>query len=221
MLEERQRLDHLCWTALRYFNAAGADPEGEIGEVHDPETHLIPTAIAAALGDIPELEVYGTDYKTPDGTAIRDFIHVTDLARAHLTALERLCATGRSRSFNLGTGVGHSVREVVSAVENRTGTAVPVTFRPRRNGDPAVLVADASRASVELRWQPRHSSLDTLVESAHRWYVQHQSNKEKQPTSIIELTEKLTTMTDQIYSARGGSCKPSDVERTMPPRHAG
>lgn len=193
MLEERQNADQLCWAALRYFNAAGADPEGEIGEAHDPEPHLIPNAIAAALGDIPELQVYGTDYDTPDGTAIRDFIHVTDLARAHLAALEHLCATGRSGPFNLGTGLGHSVRQVVSAVEKRAQSEVPVNFRPRRAGDPAVLVAEASRAAVELRWEPRYSSLETMIESAHRWYVRYRATKGKQPISISEITE--TSMT--------------------------
>ncbi|MEO8368876.1 MAG: UDP-glucose 4-epimerase GalE [Candidatus Solibacter sp.] len=175
LLSERHQAGQVSWAALRYFNAAGADPDGEIGEVHEPEPHLIPIAIAAALGDIQRLEIYGTDYDTPDGTAIRDFVHVTDLARAHVVALEYLCATGRSRSFNLGTGLGYSVGEVVAAVAKRTQREVPVAFQPRREGDPAVLVADVSRAAAELRWQPRYSSLDAIVESAYGWYVHYRA----------------------------------------------
>ena len=161
----------LRWTALRYFNAAGADPEGEAGEAHHPETHLIPLAVAAGLGDIPELEVYGTDYETADGTAVRDYIHVTDLATAHLKALERLARGGTNCTLNLGTGQGHSVQQVISAVERVGNCTVPVRRCPRRSGDAPVLVADASRASRELAWRPQHSSLDRIVETAWEWYV--------------------------------------------------
>lgn len=159
------------WVALRYFNAAGADPETELGEDHDPETHLIPLSIAAALGTIPRLEIYGTDYDTPDGTAVRDYLHVTDLAEAHLAALKYLDSGGASAPFNLGTGSGHSVREVVDAVKQVTGHAVPYQELPRRSGDPACLIADASRAAKLLEWHPRHSSLDEIIRTAWKWKV--------------------------------------------------
>jgi UDP-arabinose 4-epimerase len=159
----------LGWTALRYFNAAGADPQGEIGEVHDPETHLIPRAIAAARGDLPALDLYGTDYPTPDGSAVRDYIHVSDLATAHLKALTRLEAGGGSAAYNLGTGHGHSVREVIATVEKVARCKVPVNECPRRAGDPPVLVADVSRVARDLEWVPDYS-LETVVETAWQWY---------------------------------------------------
>ncbi|HLJ92194.1 MAG TPA: UDP-glucose 4-epimerase GalE [Gemmataceae bacterium] len=169
----------LAWTALRYFNAAGADPDGELGEVHDPETHIIPRAIAAALGDIPELEVFGTDYETPDGTAVRDYVHVTDLAQAHVNALERLARGAGNIALNLGTGRGHSVREVIGMVEEFGRRKVPVRNCPRRAGDPPTLVADASRAASELGWIPRHSSLPTVIETAWRWYSCFRANSDQ------------------------------------------
>jgi UDP-arabinose 4-epimerase len=159
------------WTALRYFNAAGADPEGELGEVHDPETHLIPRAMAAALGDLPALDLFGTDYDTPDGTAVRDYIHVTDLADAHIKALLRLHQGGYSTAFNLGTGCGHSVREVISMVEQVGGRKVPVNESPRRAGDPPRLVANPARACRELDWTPRFSSLRQIIETAWQWQL--------------------------------------------------
>lgn len=171
----------LGWTALRYFNAAGADPETEIGEVHDPETHIIPRAIAAAHGDLPELEMFGTDYPTPDGSAVRDYIHVTDLAVAHLQALNRLAQTGVSGAFNLGTGVGHSVREVIRMVEKVGGRTVPVRECPRRPGDPPELVADASQARRELGWTAHYSSLETIVETAWEWYRVRSSDRTPAP----------------------------------------
>lgn len=160
----------LSWTALRYFNAAGADPDGETGELHHPETHLIPLAIAAAHGDVPELQVFGTDYDTPDGTAIRDYIHVVDLAAAHVRALERLGQGAPSGAMNLGTGCGHSVQEVIAAVEKVGRRKVPVRLSPRRAGDAPVLVADPSRANRDLNWMPAHSSLGEIVNSAWNWY---------------------------------------------------
>jgi UDP-arabinose 4-epimerase len=160
----------LKWTALRYFNAAGADADGEIGEIHDPETHLIPLAIEAAEGRGEPLKVMGTDYPTPDGTAIRDYIHVSDLATAHVAALKRLASGRPSGIINLGTGHGNSVMEVVSAVSRATGRQVPWSAAPRRAGDPPVLVADASLARTELGWTPIHSSLETIVETAVRWH---------------------------------------------------
>ena len=160
----------LRFAALRYFNAAGADPDGEIGEDHDPETHLIPLAIEAALGRGPELQIFGTDYPTPDGTAVRDYIHVTDLAEAHLLALSKLEKGATDLRLNLGTGKGHSVREVLGAVEKISGRKVPAREVGRRPGDPPALVADARRASEILGWKPRYPALETIVEHALRWH---------------------------------------------------
>lgn len=157
--------------ALRYFNAAGADPAGEIGEVHDPETHLLPLVIDAALGTRPPVGVFGTDYPNPDGTAIRDYIHVMDLAAAHVRALDYLAAGGASTALNLGTGRGHSVREVIAAVEKVGGRPVPRRDSPRRPGDPPSLVADASRARQVLQWTPQHADIHTIVEHAWRWHT--------------------------------------------------
>jgi len=159
---------NLRYAALRYFNAAGADPDGELGEDHDPETHLIPLAIEAALGG-RELSIFGTDYPTPDGTAIRDYIHVADLAQAHLLALNTLGAGTPHLQLNLGTGRGHSVREVVAAVERVSGRKVPAQLVARRAGDPPELVADARQAAAALGWKPRYAALDAIVEHAFRW----------------------------------------------------
>ncbi|HYD64555.1 UDP-glucose 4-epimerase GalE [Azospirillum sp.] len=158
------------WTALRYFNAAGADPDGELGEAHEPESHLIPLAIDAALGRRPPLKVMGTDYPTPDGTAVRDYVHVSDLARAHVAAIERLLAGGDPLAANLGAGRGYSVREVVAAIETATGRPVPRQEAPRRPGDPPVLVADPSRARDILGWAPRLSDLPTILATACAWH---------------------------------------------------
>lgn len=158
------------WVALRYFNAAGADPEGETGEEHEPETHLIPLVVKAALGQVPFVPIYGTDYPTADGTAIRDYIHVMDLADAHILALEYLKKGGESMGMNLGTGRGHSVREVVEAVQRTIGRPVPVREEGRRPGDPPQLVADATLAKKLLRWEPRWTDLDAIVETAIFWH---------------------------------------------------
>ena len=157
------------FAALRYFNAAGADPGGEIGEDHDPETHLIPRVLRAALGTGDPVEVYGTDYPTADGTAIRDYIHVADLGEAHVRALDYLDAGGENGAMNLGTGQGCSVRQVIAAVERIAGR--PVSFREtaRRPGDPPELVADPGLARTRLGWQPRHSDLDTIIQTALAW----------------------------------------------------
>ena len=156
--------------ALRYFNAAGADPEGEIGEAHDPETHLIPLVLDAAAGRRPALTVFGDDYATPDGTCIRDYIHVTDLADAHVWALKVLEQGSNSRAYNLGNGAGFSVREVISAAEAITGRPVPVNIGPRRPGDPPRLVGDAARARNELGWSPRYAGLDDILQTAWAWH---------------------------------------------------
>ena len=163
----------LRWMALRYFNAAGADPDGEIGEDHDPESHLIPLVIGAAMGTRPPVKILGTDYDTPDGTAIRDYVHVMDLADAHLRALQRLDEGTPSQAVNLGTGHGQSVREVVTAVSRTAGKAVPALESPRRAGDPATLVADPARARDVLGWTCRYPDLDVIVEHAWRWHTKH------------------------------------------------
>lgn len=155
---------------LRYFNASGADPDGEVGEDHHPETHLIPLALAAAAGKISHLSLFGTDYPTVDGTAVRDYIHVTDLAAAHLRALEYLGRTSQSLTANLGTGHGFTVRQVIQAVERVTGRPVPIVESPRRAGDSVELVADPSRARQLLNWTPQHSTLDEIVQTAWNWY---------------------------------------------------
>ena len=161
----------LQWMALRYFNAAGADPDGEIGEVHDPESHLIPLVIGGALGTRPPVKVFGADYPTVDGTAVRDYIHVADLADAHLRAIERLRSGTPSQAINLGTGVGQSVRQVIDAVKQVSGRPVPFDTAPRRAGDPPELVADPSRAREVLGWTPRYADLRTTVQHAWNWHA--------------------------------------------------
>ena len=154
---------------LRYFNASGADPDGEIGENHDPETHLVPRAILAAMGRLAELAVFGGDYPTPDGTPIRDYVHVCDLADAHVAAVRRLIGGGASFSVNLGAGRGLSVREITEAVTRVTGLEVPCRIAARRPGDPAVLVADGSRARRLLGFSAPRSDIETIVRTAHDW----------------------------------------------------
>lgn len=154
---------------LRYFNASGGAEDGLIGEDHDPETHLIPRVLMALTGEIEYLEVFGTDYQTPDGTCIRDYIHVVDLAEAHALALDHLLAGGESLRCNLGTGVGFSVKEVISAVEEVTGKSVPVRYGPRRAGDPDALVADPRLAKEVLGWEARHKDVRDMVRPAWAW----------------------------------------------------
>jgi UDP-glucose-4-epimerase GalE len=160
------------YAALRYFNAAGASPDGTIGEDHDPETHLIPLVLQAILGVRPHVEIFGTDYPTPDGTCIRDYIHVDDLAEAHLLALERL-APGKGLCYNLGIGRGYSVREVIQAAEAVTGKKVPTQEGPRRAGDPPALVASSEKIQRELGWRPRFPELRPILETAWRWHSTH------------------------------------------------
>lgn len=158
---------------LRYFNAAGASQCGNFGEAHDPETHLIPLAVEAANGSGRRLTVFGTDWPTPDGTCIRDYIHVDDLAQAHFLALERLIGGGDSGAWNLGTGNGFSVREIIDAVEATVGAPVPHDEGPRRAGDPARLIADSSKARAELGWKPQFEDARIVVASAARWHQTH------------------------------------------------
>lgn len=159
------------WAGLRYFNAAGADPSGEIGEAHGTETHLIPLVIAAALRTCDAIQIFGTDYDTPDGTCVRDYIHVSDLASAHLKALHRLIANGENLICNLGVGIGSSIRQIIDVVEMVSGRKVPVRIGNRRPGDPPILVADAARARSDLDWVPLRSDLTTLVSDAWHWHT--------------------------------------------------
>ena len=159
--------------ALRYFNAAGADPDGEIGEDHTPETHLIPLVITAAAGRRPAVQVFGDDYPTPDGTCIRDYVHVSDLADAHVRALQALERGQGPVACNLGTGRGWSVRDIIGAVERVSGRPVPVVMGARRPGDPAVLIASAARAASVLGWKPRWPNLDDIVRTAWAWHTRH------------------------------------------------
>lgn len=169
VLADYDRAYGLHSVCLRYFNAAGADPAGGLGECHEPETHLIPLVLQAASGRRPAVSVYGQDYPTPDGTCVRDYIHVMDLCDAHLLALKRLEQTDQSAAFNLGNGSGFSVNEVIRAAEKVTGRSVPVERAGRRAGDPAVLVADAKKAAAELGWRPKFNALETIVSHAWQW----------------------------------------------------
>lgn len=159
----------LSWAALRYFNVAGADLDGEIGARHDPETRLVQRALMACMGLVDELELYGTDYETADGTCVRDYVHVVDIARAHVAALAALAAGDEVGTLNIGVGDGYSVREILCKVSEIVGREVPLRIAPRRPGDPAVLYADASRARQKLDFSPLHSDLTTIVTSAWNW----------------------------------------------------
>jgi len=158
---------------LRYFNAAGADPDGEIGEAHDPETHLIPLLLLAAMDPSRTVELYGDDYPTSDGTCIRDYIHVSDLGRAHVAALQQILETKESNTYNLGTGVGHSVNEVVQGIREITNKPIQTRTIARRAGDPPMLVADISKVKQNLAWEPLHSQLSEIIETAWRWHQQN------------------------------------------------
>ena len=171
MLGDLERAHGLRSVCLRYFNAAGAHPDGSLGEWHEPESHLIPLAIMAALGQRGPLQVYGSDYPTPDGTCIRDYVHVMDLALAHVQALDRLAEGGGSDAFNLGNGAGYSVRQVLDIVGALAGRPVPAEWTGRRPGDPPRLVADAARARDMLGWQPRYPDLRDIVAHAWRWHA--------------------------------------------------
>lgn len=169
--ETAYQIRHVC---LRYFNAAGAQPDGSLGECHEPETHLIPLAINAALGRGPALKIFGQDYPTSDGTCVRDYIHVCDIAAAHLLALSHLRAEGPSLKLNLGNGEGYSIKDVLKSVERLTGRSVPHEIVGRREGDPAVLVADAHKAKSVLNWDPRFPVLDDIITHALAWHSSNQ-----------------------------------------------
>ncbi|MET0576778.1 MAG: UDP-glucose 4-epimerase GalE [Mesorhizobium sp.] len=166
MLSDYAAAYGLRYVSLRYFNACGADPEGELGEWHDPETHLIPRALQAAGGTIPHLQVFGSDYETADGTCVRDYVHVADLASAHVLAFRHLAEGGKNMAVNLATGAGASIRDVLEAIARVTGRQVPVQINRRRPGDPAALYADAGLAKTVLGFSPRYSDLDTIVRTA-------------------------------------------------------
>jgi UDP-glucose 4-epimerase len=168
-LADYDRAYGLRSVCLRYFNAAGADPEGQLGERHEPETHLIPLVLQAASGRRPHISVFGQDYDTPDGTCIRDYVHIHDLCQAHGLALQSLMAGDPSQAYNLGNGHGFSVNEVIEAARRVTGRDIAVQYAPRRPGDPARLVADSTLAQRRLDWRPQYAALDTLVEHAWRW----------------------------------------------------
>lgn len=170
MLADFERAYGLRSVSLRYFNAAGADPEGEVGEMHDPEPHVIPRALMAAAGVLPKFGVLGHDYPTADGTAVRDYTHVSDLATAHVSALKYLLAGGASDALNLGVGRGYSVLEIVRAAERVTGRHVPLADAPRRPGDPAEVVADARRAQAVLGFRPALPELEDMVQTAWNWF---------------------------------------------------
>ena len=155
---------------LRYFNACGADPAGETGELHDPEPHLIPRVLAAAAGNLETLEIFGTDYPTRDGTCVRDYIHVSDLAEAHVAALRVLLAGGETRALNLGIGTGFTVREVIRAAERVTGRGLTLRESPRRAGDPPELVANSSLAASVLGWRPRFTDIEEMIQTAWNWH---------------------------------------------------
>lgn len=170
ILKDYERAYGINHINLRYFNAAGCDPDGKIGEWHDPETHLIPLVLDAASGKIPFITVFGTDYDTPDGTCIRDYIHTADLAEAHLLSFEYLQKTKRSDSFNLGNGSGFSVNEVIEAAKEITGRDIKVKVGVRREGDPPVLIGSAGKAKKILKWQPRYGNLHMIIETAWKWH---------------------------------------------------
>jgi len=160
----------LKYASLRYFNAAGADPEGEVGEMHNPETHLIPLILDVAAGRREDIKIFGTDYDTPDGTCIRDYIHVTDLAEAHIIALEYLQNGGESDFFNLGNGNGFSVKEVIETAEEVTGKDIKAVEAGRRAGDPPILVGSSDKAKEKLNWKPKYDELSTIIETAWNWH---------------------------------------------------
>lgn len=173
MLEDFDRAYGLKSVCLRYFNAAGADPEGQLGERHEPETHLLPLILQAASGRRPSITVFGRDYDTPDGTCIRDYVHVADLVAAHALAVDYLLEGGASTAFNLGNGQGFSVQQVIDTVRQVTGQDICVSEAPRRAGDPPRLVADPRRAQALLGWQPRFASLEQIVTHAWKWEQKH------------------------------------------------
>jgi UDP-glucose-4-epimerase GalE len=173
ILSDFQAAYDLRFAALRYFNAAGADPDGELGEDHNPETHLIPLVLRAALTNKRAVKIYGDDYPTKDGTCIRDYIHIDDLAQAHFLVLERLLNGEAGGQYNLGNGNGHSVKDVIDVASMVTGKPIPVVFTTRRAGDPSILIGSSGKAMSELGWQPRYHNLEDIIETAWFWHKSH------------------------------------------------
>lgn len=179
MLKWSEQAYGLKYVVLRYFNVAGAHMEGKLGEDHDPETHLIPIILQVALGDREKIMIFGDDYNTEDGTCIRDYIHVTDLADAHILAIEKLRKDHTSATYNLGNGNGFSVKEVIETARNVTGHPIPAEVAPRRAGDPAVLIASSEKAINELGWKPKYADLHTMIESAWNWFQKNPKGYQK------------------------------------------
>lgn len=175
MLKWCEQAYGINYVVLRYFNVAGAHPNGVIGEDHSPETHLIPIILEAALGKRDKISIFGDDYDTPDGTCIRDYIHVMDLVEAHILAIEKLRKSGKGGTYNLGNGNGYSVNEVLEVARKVTGKEIPAVIAPRRDGDPARLVASSEKAKKELGWKPKYESLESMIESAWAWFQKHPS----------------------------------------------
>lgn len=195
-IQDYARAYGLRWVAFRYFNAAGCDPDGELGERHDPETHVIPLAIEAALDDGGQrrFRVMGTDYSTPDGTCLRDYIHVSDLAEAHVRGVDYLLGDGASTAFNLATGVPTSVRRIVDAVEKATGRSVPTDYAPRRAGDPSSLYASADMARNGLGWVPRYIDIEETIATAARWFAgQNAGEKVAAPSLVTPLLQETAS----------------------------
>ncbi len=179
MLKWSEQAYGLKYVVLRYFNVAGAHMEGKLGEDHAPETHLIPIILQVALGDREKIMIFGDDYKTEDGTCVRDYIHVTDLAEAHILAIEKLRKENTSATYNLGNGNGFSVKEVIETARKVTGHPIPAEVAPRRAGDPAVLIASSEKAIKELGWQPKYADLHTIIESAWNWFQKNPKGYQK------------------------------------------
>jgi UDP-glucose 4-epimerase len=180
ILVDHERAYGIKYMSLRYFNAAGAAPGGEIGEDHSPETHLIPLVLETAMGKKDAIEVFGSDYDTPDGTCIRDFIHVTDLAQAHILALEYLSSISKSACYNLGTGKGYSVKEIINISQEITGKSIAYREVGRREGDPPVLIADAKKIKEELGWEPQFSDIKRIITTAWEWHSKHPNGFRKE-----------------------------------------
>ena len=170
LLHDVSNATDLSYSVLRYFNAAGADAEGNIGERHQPETHLIPLVLQVATGERESINIFGDDYPTPDGTCLRDYVHVSDLTQAHLLALESLLNGGGNTTFNLGNNTGYSVRQVIETARQITGHPIPAVMSERRAGDPAILVADSAHIRAELGWQPRYENIEDIIRSAWAWH---------------------------------------------------
>ena len=172
LLADVSQANGMTYSALRYFNAAGADKSGDIGERHQPETHLIPLILQVATGERDSIKIFGKDYPTPDGTCLRDYIHVSDLSRAHMLALEQLLAGGANSTYNLGNSSGYSVRQVIETARDITGHAIPAEIDPRRAGDPAILIADSAKIRQELGWQPAYEDVREIIRTAWTWHQQ-------------------------------------------------